>query len=110
MAADIRQFRVATEVHMGEGSSAGLLDAVSRSTPVAFRHHRPGVLATGMVERILAPLLAAGIAVDIDDTTKPNPRDTIATPDPTAPIHSAAPCWSLSAAAARSIRPRQSAA
>lgn len=76
MAADVRQFRVATEVHMGEGSSAGLLDVVqrfgaSRITVVTD----PGVLGTGMVERIIAPVQAAGIAVDIDDTTKPNPRD-----------------------------------
>ena len=74
---DVRTFRVATSVHMGEGSSAGLLEAVR-----LFDANRisvitdTGVLGTGMVERILAPLVAAGIAVDIDDTTKPNPRDT----------------------------------
>ncbi|HRA48655.1 MAG TPA: iron-containing alcohol dehydrogenase [Thermomicrobiales bacterium] len=73
----IRQFRVATTVHMGDGASAGLLAAIqqigaTRITVVTD----PGVASTGMVERILAPVRAAGLALDIDTTTKPNPRDT----------------------------------
>jgi alcohol dehydrogenase len=73
----MRQFRVATTVTMGNGASAGLLDAVreiggSRVTVVTD----PGVRGTGMVERLAAPLREAGLAVDIDDNVKPNPRDT----------------------------------
>ena len=72
----IRQFRVATTVQIGNGASAGLLGAVqatggNRVTVVTD----PGVRATGMVDRLVQPLLEAGLAVDIDDTAKPNPRD-----------------------------------
>lgn len=77
MSDPVRRFRVATTVQMGNGSSANLLSAVR-----AAGAHRvtvvtdPGVRATGMIDEIIAPLLAAGIAVDIDDNVKPNPRDT----------------------------------
>jgi alcohol dehydrogenase len=72
----IRQFRVATTVTMGNGASAGLLEAVratggARITVVTD----PGVRGTGMVERLVQPLREAGLAVDIDDNVKPNPRD-----------------------------------
>jgi alcohol dehydrogenase len=76
MSDPVRQFRVATAVQMGNGCSANLLATVR-----AVGGHRvtvvtdPGVRGTGMVERIIAPLQAAGIAIDIDDDVKPNPRD-----------------------------------
>ena len=76
MSDPVRQFRVATSVQMGNGCSANLLATVRaaggrRVTVVTD----PGVRATGMVERIIEPIKAAGIAVDIDDNVKPNPRD-----------------------------------
>ena len=76
MSDPVRQFRVATNVQMGNGCSANLLATVRaaggrRVTVVTD----PGVRATGMVERIIEPVKAAGIAVDIDDAVKPNPRD-----------------------------------
>ncbi len=72
----LRQFRVSTVVQMGVGSAAGLLDVVgslggSRLTVVTDR----GVQGAGIVDRVLAPLIAAGIPVDIDDTAQPNPKD-----------------------------------
>jgi alcohol dehydrogenase len=77
MSDPIRQFRVATTVHMGNGSSANLINAVraagARRVTVVTD---PGVRGTGMVDRLLEPLHAAGIAIDIDDTVKANPRDT----------------------------------
>lgn len=71
-----RRFRVSTIVEMGTGSAAGLLDVVgsiggSRLTVVTDG----GVRAAGIVDRVLAPLLAAGIPVDVDDTAQPNPKD-----------------------------------
>jgi alcohol dehydrogenase len=73
----IRRFRVATTVHMGNGSSATLISAVraagARRVTVVTD---PGVRGTGMVDRLIEPLHAAGIAIDIDETVKPNPRDT----------------------------------
>ena len=77
MSDPVRRFRVATSVQMGNGSSANLLAPVR-----AMGAHRvtavtdPGVRATGMIDQIIEPLIAAGIAVDIDDCVKPNPRDT----------------------------------
>ena len=73
---ETRQFRVSTVVQMGAGSSAGLLEVVgslggSRLTVVTDA----GVRAAGIVDRVLAPLAAAGIPVDIDDTAQPNPKD-----------------------------------
>ena len=73
---ETRQFRVSTVVQMGAGSSAGLLEVVgslggSRLTVVTDA----GVRAAGIVDRVLAPLTAAGIPVDIDDTAQPNPKD-----------------------------------
>ena len=72
----MRQFRVSTVVQMGAGASAGLLDVVgslggSRVTVVTDR----GVLGAGIVDRVLAPVIAAGIPVDVDDTAQPNPKD-----------------------------------
>ncbi|MDQ2683838.1 MAG: iron-containing alcohol dehydrogenase [Chloroflexota bacterium] len=73
----VRTFRVATQVHMANGCSAGLVDAVlhlgARRVMVVTD---PGVLAAGIVEPLVEPLRSAGIAIEIDDTTKPNPRDT----------------------------------
>jgi alcohol dehydrogenase len=76
MSDPVRQFRVATAVQMGNGCSANLLASIRaaggrRVTVVTD----PGVRGTGMVERIIEPVQAAGIAVDIDDDVKPNPRD-----------------------------------
>lgn len=76
-AEEIRQFRVATTVHMGNGSSRNLLDGVQaigvrRVTAITDR----GVRSTGMIDALVQPLLDAGIAIDIDDNVKPNPRDT----------------------------------
>jgi alcohol dehydrogenase len=61
---------------MGNGCSANLLASIRaaggrRVTVVTD----PGVRGTGMVERIIEPVQAAGIVVDIDDDVKPNPRD-----------------------------------
>jgi alcohol dehydrogenase len=77
MSDPVRSFRIATNVQMGNGSSANLISAVRaiggrRITVVTD----PGVRATGMVDRLLEPVLAAGIAVDVDDNVMPNPRDT----------------------------------
>ena len=76
MSDPVRQFRVATSVQMGNGCSANLLATVraagGRRVSVVTD---PGVRATGMVERIIEPLKAAGITIDIDDNVKPNPRD-----------------------------------
>ena len=77
MSDPVRSFRIATNVQMGNGSSANLISAVRaiggrRVTVVTD----PGVRATGMLERLIEPLLAAGIAVDVDDNVRPNPRDT----------------------------------
>jgi alcohol dehydrogenase len=76
MSDPVRQFRVATAVQMGNGCSANLLATVraagSRRVTVVTD---PGVRSTGLVERIIAPIQAAGIAVDVDDDVKPNPRD-----------------------------------
>ena len=77
MSDPVRRFRVATSVQMGNGSSANVLSAVratgaQRVTVITD----PGVRSTGMVERLVEPLIAAGIAVDIDDVVKANPRDT----------------------------------
>ena len=76
MSDPVRQFRVATAVQMGNGCSANLLATVRaaggrRVTVVTD----PGVRSTGLVEPIIEPIRAAGIAVDIDDDVKPNPRD-----------------------------------
>jgi alcohol dehydrogenase len=76
MSDPVRQFRVATAVQMGNGCSANLLASIRaaggrRVTVVTD----PGVRGTGMVERIIEPVQAAGIVVDIDDDVKPNPRD-----------------------------------
>lgn len=73
---EMRQFRVATVVQMGAGAAGGLLDVVgslggSRLTVVTDA----GVRAAGIVDRVLAPVIAAGIPVDIDDTAQPNPKD-----------------------------------
>ena len=73
---DIQQFRVATTITLGNGASAGLLDAVratggTRITVVTD----PGVRGAGIVDRLVAPLLEAGLAVDIDDNVHANPRD-----------------------------------
>jgi alcohol dehydrogenase len=77
MSDPVRRFRVATAVHMGNGSASNLLSVVRaagarRLTVVTD----PGVRGTGMVDRLVEPVMAAGIAVDIDDNVKPNPRDT----------------------------------
>jgi alcohol dehydrogenase len=71
-----RQFQIATAVHMGRGVSATLAERIqeigaTRVTVVTD----PGVVATGMVERLLGPVRAAGIAIDLDDGVRPNPRD-----------------------------------
>ena len=71
-----RQFQIATAVHMGRGVSATLVEQIrgigaTRVTVVTD----PGVLATGMVERLLGPVRAAGIAIDLDDGVRPNQRD-----------------------------------
>ena len=77
MSDPIRHFRVATSVHLGNGCSANLISAVrglgARRVTVVTD---PGVRATGIIERLITPLGSAGIAVDIDDSVRANPRDT----------------------------------
>ena len=74
--AQVRRFQVATEMRMGSGAADGLLDAIrelgGRRVTVMTD---TGVRGAGIVDRLLAPVLAAGIPVDIDDTARPNPRD-----------------------------------
>ncbi len=77
MSEPVRQFRVATTVHMANGSSAGLLAEVQaigakRITVITDA----GVRGTGMVDRLVQPLIDAGLSIDIDENVKPNPRDT----------------------------------
>ena len=68
-------FQLRTEVRFGRGVSADLVTALApygdRVVVVTDR----GVRRTGLVDRILAPVLAAGVTVDVHDDVSPNPRD-----------------------------------
>src|SRR3712207_6841467 len=69
-------FRLPTVVHMGSGVAGLLLDRVRElGGSRAFVVTDPGVRDAGLVERVLAPLEAEGIAVDIWDGISSNPRD-----------------------------------
>lgn len=69
-------FQLPTTVHMGTGVSEHLLMALQsvRAERVFVVTDR-GVRATGLVDRLLAPVEAAGIALDIWDNISANPRD-----------------------------------
>lgn len=70
------QFLLPTTVVMGSGVSADLATHVhALGGSRAFVVTDPGVVGTGLVERVLAPLAAAGIEVDVWDNISGNPRD-----------------------------------
>ncbi len=69
-------FQLPTTVHMGNGVAGSLLDHIG-----ALGAQRllvvtdPGVRGAGIVERLIAPLVGAGLPVDVCDSISANPRD-----------------------------------
>lgn len=69
-------FQLPTRVEMGSGVSRSLLERVLELGGArVFVVTDPGVVGAGLVERLIAPLLDAGIAVDVWDAISANPRD-----------------------------------
>ena len=79
MSDPVRQFRVATTVHMGNGCSANLISAVraasARRVTVVTD---PGVRATGMVERLINPCSRPGSSSTSTIASGPIPATPIA--------------------------------
>jgi len=69
-------FQLPTTVLMGSGVSSQLLDHVqSLGGSRIFVVTDGGVRAAGLVDRLIDPLVVAGLAIDIWDSISPNPRD-----------------------------------
>jgi len=69
-------FQLPTMIHMGSGVAGLLLDQMQQlGGSRVFVVTDPGVQATGLVERVLAPLVAERITVDVWDGISSNPRD-----------------------------------
>jgi alcohol dehydrogenase len=69
-------FRLPTTVQMGSGVANQLVDHIrALDGERVFVVTDSGVRATGLVERLLAPLEGAGIALDVWDGISSNPRD-----------------------------------
>jgi alcohol dehydrogenase len=69
-------FQLPTKIEMGSGVSNRLLERVQELGGArVFVVTDPGVRGAGLVERLIAPLEAAGIATDVWDIISPNPRD-----------------------------------
>ena len=69
-------FQVPTRVHFGAGVAAVLPDHLTElgvRRPLVVSD--PGVVATGIVDRLVAPLAAAGLTVTRFDGVSGNPRD-----------------------------------
>ena len=68
-------FLLQTEVRFGPGVAAELVNALAPYGHRVLVVTDPGVRRTGLVDRILAPVLAAGVTIEIHDDVSPNPRD-----------------------------------
>lgn len=69
-------FQLPTRIEMGSGVAARLIDRVQElGGGKVFVVTDPGVRATGLVDRLLAPLAEAGLAIDVWEAISANPRD-----------------------------------
>ena len=69
------EFRLATDVRFGDGIAAELAAALAPYGDRLLVVTDPGVRRTGLVDRILDPVVDAGIVVTVYDAVSPNPRD-----------------------------------
>ena len=69
------RFVVPTDIRFGSGVVAELVSVLAPYGDRVLIVTDPGVRRTGLIERIVAPLTAAGITITIHDQVSPNPRD-----------------------------------
>ncbi len=68
-------FLLPTEVRFGPGVALGLVSALAPYGDRILVVTDLGVRLTGLVDQILAPVIAAGVSVTVYDDVSPNPRD-----------------------------------